>query len=74
MAEAKSFGGLIPLPASPEIANLRDRETALIAEIAKLAKMDPNQHSSGGHDLLEVKRRTELQLVEIRKALQEATK
>lgn len=74
MPEAKSSSGITPLPPSPVLDNLKDRETALVAEIAKLSKMDPNKNADGGHDLLEVKRRTENQLVEIRKAIQEATK
>lgn len=72
MADAKTTG-VIPLPASPEIANLQDRKTALTSEIAKLEKMDPNKQGDG-HDLLEVIRRTKKHLVEINAALQEATK
>lgn len=71
---AENFTGTIPLPENPALANLRDRETALKTELDRLEKMDANKMQQGGHDFMEVKRRTQIQLVEIRKAIQEATK
>lgn len=67
-------GGTIPLPENPELANLKERETSLVTEIARLKKMNPGKAQAGGHDLSAVIQRTETNLVEVRKGIQEATK
>lgn len=57
-----------------ELSNLKERETALVKEIARLEKLDANKYSQAGHDLNEVKQREQRHLGEIRKAIAEATK
>lgn len=76
MAESKAPTGTQPLPANPELANLMERKEGLVTELARLDKMDPNKiaQSGGGHDLMEVKRRTQSDLAQIEKAIQELTK
>lgn len=75
MADPKTPGGTAPLPDSPELANLKEREMVYVNELARLEAMDANKiaRAPGGHDLMEVKRLTNLHLVEVRKAIQELT-
>lgn len=63
-------GGTVALPENPELQNLRDRETALKAELERLEKMDLNKVSAD-FDVAAVKRRAQIHLAEIRKAIEE---
>lgn len=57
---------------SPELANLRARETVLKKKIADLDKLDANHQLREGFEVSEVKRRAQHQLAEVRKAIEAA--
>lgn len=61
--------GTEPLPDSPELANLKEREKVLLDKQKNLEKMDANQQARGAVDLAQVKRQNALQLAEVRKAI-----
>lgn len=76
MADApKTPGGTVALPENPELANLREREKALVDEIARLEGMDANKiaRAPGGHDLTDVKRLANIHLTEVRRAIADLT-
>lgn len=68
------WAGVQPVSKTADLDNLRDRETSLLAEIDRLKKMNPGKAQDGGHDLTAVIQREEKNLIDIRKAIMEATK
>lgn len=56
-------------PENPELVNLREREKVLTEKVAHLEKVDANDYRQRGFDINEVKRRAQLQLAEVRKAI-----
>lgn len=67
--ETRTPVGTEPIPDSPELTNLKEREKVLLDKQKNLEKMDANQQARGAVDLAQVKRQNALQLAEVRKAI-----
>lgn len=62
------------VPANPALVNLKEREKVLVDKLATLDKADANEFQRAGFDLSAIKHRNQLQLAEIRKAIEKETK
>lgn len=72
--QKKAPVGTDPIPDSPELANLKEREKMLVEKGKKLDSMDANEQARGGVDIAQVKRQNATQLAEIRKAIAKLVK
>lgn len=65
-----------PLPVSehPELAGLRDSETAFVEKGKRLEAMDANEQSQGGVDIQQVKQANANALANVRKRIQKLSK